>query len=91
MKKRANDKDKDKDKEKGEKQEAENEMSPRRSTLKGLQDKGVTYLGTGTLFGELSNVRQKKWRHAFIFALEPSLVIEFPNNQINRIINVPSL
>jgi CRP-like cAMP-binding protein len=44
----------------------------------------------GALFGELTLINQKKWRHATIFALEPSVLLMFNNNNINRAIKEAS-
>jgi hypothetical protein len=44
----------------------------------------------GALFGELVFITQKKWRHATVFALEPSSVVVFINSQLNKLIKVPN-
>jgi len=45
-------------------------------------------LHPGAIFGELSLITQKKWRHANIYALEESSIISFSNLQINKIVKV---
>lgn len=50
--------------------------------------KGVLTLGVGSLFGDLSILVNKKWRHTTVFALEKSQVIVFSNNQISRLVKV---
>eukprot|EP00831_Metopus_contortus_P063604 TRINITY_DN5616_c0_g1_i4.p1 TRINITY_DN5616_c0_g1~~TRINITY_DN5616_c0_g1_i4.p1 ORF type:complete len:400 (+),score=65.19 TRINITY_DN5616_c0_g1_i4:203-1402(+) len=40
----------------------------------------------GDLFGDMTIITQKKWRNAKVFALEKTVLISFPTNQINRII-----
>ena len=50
--------------------------------------KGKRQLTPGAMFGELTFIMQKKWRHANIYALEESSLIAFSNYQINRITKV---
>ena len=41
----------------------------------------------GSLFGELTQITGKKWKHATVFALESCSVIVF-SSQINKILKV---
>jgi len=42
----------------------------------------------GDLFGDLTLITHKKWRHANVHALENSSVLVFNNAHINKIIKV---
>lgn len=42
----------------------------------------------GDLFGDLTLITQKKWRHSNVYALEESSVLMFNNSYINKIIKV---
>ncbi len=70
--------------EKSQKSEQEEEKRP-------TGGKSRKLLRPGTIFGELTVIMQKKWRHVTIFALEDASVISFSNSQISRIVKVPSL
>lgn len=49
-----------------------------------MQIKG-TYI-PGALFGELTHITQKKWRHSTVFALEPTTLLVFNNMQLSRVL-----
>jgi hypothetical protein len=76
--------------------ENENESARRTSEYKATQDSPATdaqldrrlTLEVGCLFGELNTITQKKWRHATVLTLEPSVVIVFNSVQVNRVIKV---
>lgn len=45
-------------------------------------------LEPGAIFGDLSLVSTKKWRHSTVFALEEAAVIGFLTHQIGKMIKV---
>ncbi len=55
--------------------------SPQKSDAKNLYKPGA-------LFGELTPITQKKWRHSTVFALEKTSLLVFNNYQISKIVKV---
>ena len=73
-----------------EKTEKEGDQTKRDDQTKVAVEESETkkILTPGSIFGDLSIITQKKWRHCIIYALEESALLKFSNHQINRIVKV---